>query len=167
MYEKLKELSFKEIIGYAIYSEDEANKFYTNLAKGVGELVAHRFQGFARDEEMHKRMLLSLHRDQFGDENYIVPKGLPPFEGHDLCCDVPTLIGALEKAMLNEHNAFKVYKFLAKEKKEHKKLFDYLGMMERSHYETLKAEKELYEERALDDTKGLHALSHYEWTRLI
>lgn len=167
MYEKLKELKFKEIIGYAIMSEEEAHKYYLNLAKGVGELVAHRFEGIARDEEMHKKILLGLHKDLFETEEYVVPEGLPPFESSEPVDNVANLIGALETAMGNEYNAYKVYKFLARHMKDHKKLFDYLAMMEHGHYDTLKREKELYEERALDEEKPPHYLSPYEWTKIL
>jgi rubrerythrin len=165
MYEKLKELKFKELIGYAIMSEEAANEYYLKLGENVGELVAHRFKSIARDEEMHKKVLLSLHKDLFETEKYVVPKGLPPFESAVKVETVANLIGALETAMQNEYNAYKIYRFLAKHHKDHKKLFEYLAMMEQGHYDTLKAEKELYEERAMDEKKPPHYLSPYEWTK--
>jgi len=151
MYEKLKSLSLKEIIGYAIASEEAANKYYTDLSKEVSQLTAHRFENLARDEAMHKKILLNLHKALFNEEKYVVPEGLPPFESSVDASNVANLISALETAMLNEQNAHKVYKFLAEHHKKHRMIFEYLATMERGHYETLKAEKELYEDKVLEN----------------
>jgi len=151
MYEKLKTLSLNEIIGYAIASEEAANKYYLDLSKKVSELVAFRFENLAKDEEMHRKMLLELHKELFGNENYIVPMGFPPFESSAKIKNVANLIVALGNAILNEYNAYKVYKYLAMHHKEHKSLFEYLAVMEHGHHGALKAEKELYEKRVREE----------------
>jgi rubrerythrin len=151
MYDELEKLSLKEIFGYAIGSEDAANKYYLSLAKSVSQLVAVRFENIARDEAMHKSILLHLHKELFGDENYSYPEGLPPFESSVKIDSVANLIEALNTAMLNEDNAYHVYKYLAKHQKKHKRLFEYLALMERGHYQTLKSEKELYENEVKED----------------
>jgi rubrerythrin len=164
MYEILKTLNFREIVGYAIGSEDAANKYYLDLSKKVNELTAVRFENLARDEAAHKKVLLDLHKQLFGDENYVMPEGVPPFESSVKVDSVDNLIVALGNAMLNEYNAYKVYKYLAKHHKEHRALFEYLAVMERGHYETLKMEKELYEDRTIVDPK-IKALPAYNWTK--
>ncbi len=166
MYEKLKELSIREIIGYTIGSEDAANKYYLDLAKKVNELTAVRFENLARDEAAHKKVLLSLYKELFGDENWVMPEGLPPFESSVKVETVENLITALGNAMLNEYNAYKVYKFLSKHHKEHRALFEYLAVMEHGHYDTLKMEKELYEDRTIVDPH-IKALPAYNWTKFV
>jgi rubrerythrin len=91
---------------------------------------------------------------------------LPPFESSVKVETVDNLIVALGNAMLNEYNAYKVYKFLAKHHKEHRALFEYLSVMEHGHYDTLKMEKELYEDRTIVDPK-IKALPAYNWTKYI
>jgi rubrerythrin len=146
--EKLKALSFKEIIGYAIGSEDAASNFYWMIVKVFepNDLVRNKFESIARDEELHMRALLNLHEDAFGDKNYTVPDGLPPFESVADVEKVESLIEALNIAMENEMSANKVYNFLAKEHKDQRKLFKYLAQTELGHYNVLKEEKGFFDE---------------------
>ena len=148
MEERLQSLSLKEIIGYAIGSEDAASNFYWMIVKVFepNDLVKHKFESIARDEELHMRALLNLHEDAFGDKNYKVPDGLPPFESQAEVERVESLIEALNIAMENEMCANKVYTFLAKQHKDHKKLFKYLAQTEMGHYNVLKAEKGFFDE---------------------
>ena len=151
MYSELKALSLKELIGYSIYSEEESAKFYRHLVKDFDQksLIGHKFETIAKDEEMHKWVLLDLHRELFGDDNYTVPEGLRPFETLVEVKTVHNLINALEIAMQNEYNAQKVYKYLAHEHKEHRKLFKYLAHFEHGHYDILKREKEHFEDEVM------------------
>jgi rubrerythrin len=148
MEEQLKELNLKEIIGYAIGSEDAASNFYWMIVKVFepNDLVRHKFESIARDEELHMKALLDLHEDAFGDRNYTVPDGLPPFESVVEVERVESLIEALNIAMENEMSANKVYIFLAREHKDHRKLFKYLAQTEMGHYNVLKQEKGFFDE---------------------
>ncbi len=144
----IKGLSFKEIVGYSINSENVASTYYWALAKVFepNDLVKARFEALSNEEKLHMKALLDLHKSIFGDEDYVVPEGLPPFESIAEVKTMDSLIEALETAMQNEDNAHKMYLYIAKEHKEHKKLFKYLAMTEKSHYETLKQELEFFQE---------------------
>jgi len=149
MYETLDELSFKEILGYSIRAEEKAKEFYTQISEGLSELMEHRFQSLAADEEIHRQELLRLHEKLFGDKDYVVPEkeGLPPHEGDAQVDTVGSLLETLNTAMENERNAFKIYEYLAKSQEEYEALFKYLAVMEHGHFESLKKEKELLEGR--------------------
>lgn len=155
--EELEKLSLKEILGYAIESEGAAREYYLTLAKNAPELVAVRFENLAREEEMHKKTVSGIYKKHFGDESYTVPENLPPLEGSVKVSTVTSLIRALETAMWNEYNAYKVYKYLAAAEKDHKDLFKYLAAMEEGHYEVLRIEKNTYESHVIEKprTKGL------------
>jgi rubrerythrin len=148
MEENLKSLDLKEIIGYAIGSEEAANNFYWMIVKVFepNDLVKHKFESIARDEELHMRALLNLHEDIFGDKNYTVPDGLPPFESVAEVERVDSLVEALNIAMENEISANKVYTYLASQHREHRKLFRYLAQTEMGHYNVLKEEKGFFDE---------------------
>ncbi|MCK4757231.1 MAG: ferritin family protein [Thermoplasmata archaeon] len=158
MYEELKDLSLKELIGYAIFSEQEAAKFYRHLVKDMDKdsLVAHKFESLAKDEDMHKWVLQDLYRETFGDENWSFPEGLTPFESIVEIETMDSLIEALNAAMQNEYNAFKVYKYMAKTQKDHRKLFKYLSHFEHGHYDVLKREKEHFEDAMMDEPHKRH-----------
>ncbi len=148
MIEVLDTLSFKEILGYSIRAEEKAYEFYTRLAeKTKSSLVSSRYASLAGDEEMHKRELLKLHEKLFGDRKIEVPdkEGLPPHEGDVPIETVRNLVESLEAAIENERNAYKIYKYLAKEKPKHNKLFHYLALMEKAHAESLTDELKLYQ----------------------
>ena len=159
--ETLRGLSLKEILGYAIHSEDVASTYYWTLAKVFepNDLVKAKFQALSNDEKLHKEALLNLYKQTFGDENYSVPEGLPPFESIVDVKTVNSFMEAIETAMQNERNAHDMYMMIAKEHKKHRKLFKYLAQTEMGHYETLKQDlnfvKEDYEEDPTVGTKNL------------
>ncbi|MEW5937774.1 MAG: ferritin family protein [Candidatus Thermoplasmatota archaeon] len=158
MYERLKELGLKEILGYAIDSEEKAHNFYLDLAKNanVNELVAHRFESIGREELIHKTILLGLHKRLFGDAHYLVPEGLPPLESSVEITTLHSLIETLELAMQNEYNAYKIYTYLFKHHHEHRKLFHSLARREQGHYDALRFEKDLFEEEIMEDPHLRH-----------
>ena len=105
MFKELKAMSLRELLGYAIYSEEEAAKFYRHLVKDFDEksLVAHKFESIAKDEDMHKWVLQDLYRELFGTDDYKAPPNLPPFESMVDINSVYNLVDALETAMANEY----------------------------------------------------------------
>ena len=151
--ETLRGLSLKEILGYSIHSEDVASTYYWTLAKVFepNDLVKAKFEALAKDEKLHMEALLHLYKTQFGDENYTIPEGLPPFESIIDVKTVETFMEAIETAMQNEMSAHDTYTFLAKEHKEHRKLFKYLAITEKGHYETLKQDLEFFGSEIEDD----------------
>lgn len=147
MNEVLDTLSFKEIIGYSVKAEEKAHEFYTKLSERTkSSMVSSRYVSLANDEKMHREELLKLHEKLFGDRNIVVPEheGLPPHEGDVKLESVRNLIEALEAAIENERNAYKIYTYLGKKQPEHNKLFTYLALMEKTHAESLNQEKNLY-----------------------
>ncbi len=155
MKEALDKLSFKQILGYSIQAEKNAHEFYMRLSNATSDLVSKRYLSLAEDEKVHKLELVKFHKKLFGDENIEIPKGkgLPPHEGDIELENVRNLIEALDAAIESERNAYKIYTYLAKNKPEHKRFFEYLAMMEHGHQESLKAEKKMYE--ASVDTKEI------------
>ncbi len=156
--EELKKLSLKEILGYAIESEEAAKLYYLELAKNAPELAAIRFENLSREEEKHKIAVQDVYKKRFGGEKYTLPKDLPPLESSVKVTTVTSLIHALETAMQNEYNAQRVYKYLATQEKEHKDLFKYLATMERGHYDVLRSEKESYEDHLTErpEARNMH-----------
>lgn len=150
---KLRGLSLQEILGYSIHSEDVANTYYWTLAKVFepNDLVKAKFEALAKDEQLHKEALLSLYKSEFGDENYAVPEGLPPFESIVDVKTVETFMEAIETAMQNENNAFETYMMIAGQHKEHKKFFKYLAKTEKGHYETLKQDLSFFQDEVNDN----------------
>lgn len=155
MKKKLKALSMKEILGYAIHSEDVASTYYWTLAKVFepNGLVKAKFLALSNDEKLHKEALLSLHKSHFKTAKYVIPKGLPPFESVAGVKTVESFIEALETAMQNERNAHDIYMYLAETNKEHRKLFRYLAKTELGHYESLKQDYNFFTEEAKEDPK--------------
>jgi rubrerythrin len=150
---KLKGLSLKEIIGYSIHSEDVASTYYWTLAKVFepNDLVKAKFEALSRDEKLHMDALLYLHKSTFGDENYIIPEGLPPMESIIEVKTVNSFMEAIQTAMQNEHNAYETYTLIAGQHREHRKLFRYLAMTEKGHYETLKLDLEFFEDEVKNE----------------
>ncbi|ALV63725.1 Rubrerythrin [Thermococcus sp. 2319x1] len=142
---RLEVLSEKEILGYAIASEEDAKAFYLKLAEGKGELIENFFKDLAKAEEAHKTLLLNLYRKLFGDENYTVPEGIPFLESTINAVTLGTMVEAMKTALMNEKVAERVYKLLAKRLPEHKALFDFLATQERAHYKAIEVHKEYLE----------------------
>ncbi len=166
--EKLKDMDLKEILGYAIGSEEAAKEYYTSLAERIAhELAATKFKNIAREEETHKKVLLSLYKKRVGNEKYTVPSNLPPLEGSVDVDNVTSLIHALEIAMQNEYRAYRVYQYLSDTQKEYKDMFTYLANAEKGHHEILNLEKESYERPVMGDPSLLHEKPDEVWKTFI
>lgn len=151
MYEAIDSISFKKLLGYSIEGEEAAKNVYMELSDKMSGLVADRFKQLAEDEGLHKKELLKLHESEFGSRNYEVPEGedLPPHEGELIEIeDVQNLVDAINKSMTAENNAYELYNKLAERNEEHSALFEYIAIMEKGHYESLKAERSLYEKQS-------------------
>ncbi|NJE26288.1 rubrerythrin [Thermococcus sp. MV5] len=142
---KLEKLSEKEILGYAIASEEDARQFYLKLAEGKGELIGEFFRDLANAERVHKTLLLNLYDDIFGDKEYTVPENIPLVESTVNIVTLGNLVEALKTALMNEKTAERVYTLLAQKLPEHKTLFDFLATQERAHYKAIEAHKEYLE----------------------
>ncbi len=149
MYDKIEEVSFKELLGYSIRGEQAAHDAYMALSKKLEGLASEKFESLAMDEKRHKEELLKLHEMEYGDREYVVPdaEGLPPHEGTFVkeIKTVRNLIEAVDRAMKAEDDAYELYSYLSKRNEKYRTLFKYIALMEKGHYESLKAEKYLYE----------------------
>ncbi len=150
IFEELEKLDIKDILGYALESEKTAKVYYMKLAKSASGLAATRLENLAREEEMHEKTVKDVYKKQFGDASYTIPGGLPPLESVVEVDTVTSLIHALETAMKNENNAYRVYTYLAKKLKDHKDLFTYLASMEKGHFDIVKAERDTYESTIIE-----------------
>jgi rubrerythrin len=150
IFEELEKQDVKDILGYALESERAATTYYKTLAKSAAGLAATRLENLAREEEMHEKTVKDIYKKEFGDARYTIPGGLPPLESAVEIDTVTSLIHALETAMKNEYNAYRVYTYLAKKVKTHKSLFTYLAGMEKGHYDIVKTEKDTYESTLIE-----------------
>jgi erythrin-vacuolar iron transport family protein len=68
--ERLVDLSEREILALAIFSEEEDSKIYRGFAEGLREQYpasAKVFDEMADEELRHRTMLFDLYRSKFGD----------------------------------------------------------------------------------------------------
>ena len=66
----LSELSDREILALAIQSEEEDGRIYREFADGLRKAYpasAHVFDEMAKEENEHRRRLLDLYQERFGD----------------------------------------------------------------------------------------------------
>ncbi|WP_048147814.1 ferritin-like domain-containing protein [Palaeococcus ferrophilus] len=143
--ERVSKLSPKEILGYAIASEEGAREFYESLSSKLGELLGDFFRDLARAEESHRKILLTLHEKLFGDTNYSVPEGIPLAERAVEVETVANLIEAMEVALLNEKTAERIYTHLAEALPDHRGILLLLAAQEEAHYASIKSHREYLE----------------------
>ena len=66
-----------EVLGLAVRGEEEAARFYGAMSRRIAnDLVRARYEALAREETLHRRMLLALYRRLTGEES-----GPPPIPG--------------------------------------------------------------------------------------
>ncbi|WP_206203453.1 ferritin family protein [Thermococcus sp. M36] len=146
IFEKLAGLSPREILGYALASEDDAKEFYEHLASKSGALLGEFFKDLAKAEENHKRILLKLYEELFGDTEYPVPEDIPLAETTVKVDTVANLIEAMRVALENEKNAERIYSHLAETLPEHRGIFKFLAAQERAHYAAIRSHTEYLED---------------------
>jgi rubrerythrin len=144
--ERLSKLPPRKILGYAIASEDGAKKFYESLASKLGELLGDFFRDLARAEESHRKLLLGIHKELFGDTDYTVPEGIPLAETSVKVETVANLIEAMRVALINEKTAERLYTHLAEAMPEHRGIFRFLAAQEKAHYASLRSHSEYLED---------------------
>ncbi|WP_297435251.1 ferritin family protein [Thermococcus sp.] len=144
--DRLARLPPKEVLGYAIASEEDARNFYKNLTPKCGELLGRFFDDLATAEEGHKKILLKLHERLFGDRNYVVPKGIPLAETAVRVETVANLIEAMQVALVNEKTAERIYGHLKKRLPEHEQIFGFLAAQEKAHYAAIRSHSEYLED---------------------
>ena len=144
--DKLIKLSPREIVGYAIASEEDAKRFYEALASKSGALLRDFFRELAKAEEGHRTILLKLHESLFGDTDYTVPEGIPFAETSVNVDTVANLIEAMRVALVNEKTAERIYNHLGKILFEYRGIFGFLAAQERAHYASIRSHVEYLED---------------------
>jgi len=149
--------SVKDLIGYAIRSEIDSNRAYSDLTEKVSNaLLKEKFQWLAYEEKKHKEILEKLFNALFQDETLEVPD--QPAEELLKRIEVTpssSLVDILYQAMESEKSAENFYSHLAQRVNEpQKKILQYLSRVEHSHYMMLESEYNLaqdYEDYAEKD----------------
>jgi len=135
--------SVKELLAYAIRSEMDSNKAYSDLADRVSNpLLKEKFQWLAFEENKHKQMLITLHGTLFSGQTIQIPD--KPSEELLKRIEITpssSLLDILYQAMDSEKSAEEFYARLAERMEPtQKKLLLYLSKVEHSHYVMLKSE---------------------------
>lgn len=135
--------SVKDLLGYAVRSEIDSNKAYTDLSDRVSNpLLKEKFHWLAFEENKHKEILMKLHQVLFPNQTIQIPEepSKELFKSIDVSPSTP-LIEILHQAMESEKFAENFYARLANRVGEgQKRLLHYLSKVEHSHYLMLKTE---------------------------
>jgi len=146
--DKLKSLSFKEALSYAIFNEEDEAKYYAELAqKAKRPSVRALFLQMSDESLEHKERLYSLFKKVFPDEEP-VKIDAPPVEVAPFYPEfekVEDYLHALEYCMESELFAKRTYEILSTkaEDEEARALFAQLALMEEEHYERIRKVYEL------------------------
>ena len=132
--------SVDDILAYAIGKEEEAVQFYTDLAgKEKFKAVKETFEGFAKEEEKHVKLLTNLKTDKGKVEAYEL-EAIPDLKISDYLVETEYKEGMfmqdiLRIAMKREEVAVKLYNDLAgkTDNAEVKKVLGLLAQEEAKH----------------------------------
>ena len=147
--DKLKGLSPKELLSYAIKNEHEEAEYYAKLAGKVRKLsVRALFIKMSDESRAHEEFLLRLFQKLFPGEEP-VDVDVPPVEVLPLYSkfeSVESYLDALRYCMMSELLAKAVYEQLAKvsPNEDTKELAIALAAMEQEHYEEIKKVYDLF-----------------------
>ncbi len=144
-----RDLTAVEVLGFAVQSEEEAAKFYGDLAKVVGNpLVRARFEELAREEVRHRGIIVALYGKLTGEA------GAPPkVPGNPTLAEEATprmVVEELEEllslAIARERKARDFYRAAAKKASDEttRRTLEYLADIERGHELLLATELEAY-----------------------
>jgi rubrerythrin len=135
--------SLKDLLAYAIRSEMDSNKAYSDLVDRVSNpLLKEKFQWLAFEENKHKQVLIKLHEALFSGQTIQIPD--KPSEELLKRIEIrpsSSLLDILYQAMESEKSAEEFYARLSdRMEKTQKRLLLYLSKVEHSHYVMLKSE---------------------------
>jgi rubrerythrin len=134
-----------EIMGIAVRAEMDAAAIYRGLQARVrNEVLKQKLDFLAKEEDRHQLLLERLFKDKYPGRALQVPAAGRPAKGVPLV-ETGSVIDLFTLAMGKEKEAEEYYKD-AKARIEDpaaKKVLDYLGRVERSHYYMLKSEIDL------------------------
>ncbi|EEB73257.1 ferritin family protein [Thermococcus sp. AM4] len=146
--DRLKSLSFKEALSYAIFNEEDEAKYYAELAqKAKRPSVRALFLQMSDESLEHRDRLYRLFKKVFPNEEP-VKVDAPPVEVAPFYPEfekVEDYLHALEYCMESELFAKRTYEILSTkaEDEEARALFAQLALMEDEHYERIKKVYEL------------------------
>lgn len=135
--------SIKELLGFAVRSEMDSNKTYSDLAERVkNPLLKEKFQWLAYEEKKHKEVLEKLFDALFSGEKLVVPEQMATeLIKHIEVTPSSGLVDILYQAMESEKSAEDFYARLASRVDEpQSKILKYLSKVEHSHYMMLRSE---------------------------
>lgn len=145
----ISQVSLKDLIGFAIRSEIDSNKVYSDLANRYSNpLLKEKFNWLAYEEKKHKMALEKLAKSLYGKEKITIPEK-PSEELFKTVIIKPssTLVDLLFQAMESEKKAEEFYASLVERvETPYKSLLEYLSQVEHSHYVMLKGEYTLAQE---------------------
>jgi rubrerythrin len=153
-------LTVIEILGIAIKKELDAATFYRKLAEHiVNPIVKNRFLALAKDERLHRALLLAEYKRMTGEAK------APPTPAMEFARDEKFdfqkfgVDAALQFAIAAERDAQKLYSEAAKISADPRgrRMLDYLVEFERGHERQLKAEMDFFKKAPLwfEDTEDL------------
>jgi len=142
------QLTTVEILGLAIRSEEEAAKFYGDLAKRIRNGLARaKYEGLAKEEASHRHLLVGLYRKLTGEERPPHIPGHPTVaEGGGVPVETESIEELLKIAIGREEAAHAFYLALAPRMQESasRRLVEYLADIERGHELMLRSELEAF-----------------------
>jgi rubrerythrin len=143
-----EELTTVEILGLAIRSEEEAAKFYGDLAKRIGNALARaKYEALAREESSHRQILINLYRKMTGEKRPPEITGEPAVaEGGGVHVETEGLERLLQVAIEREQRAGNFYREMSSKMEDAngRRLLQYLADIERGHEVMLASELEAY-----------------------
>lgn len=143
-----EELTTVEILGLAIRSEEEAAKFYGDLAKRIkNDLAKAKYEALAREESSHRQLLVNLYRRMTGEKMPPEITGEPvTAEGGGAHIETEDLERLLQLAIEREQRAGDFYRETSSRMKDAngRRLLQYLADIERGHEVMLASELEAY-----------------------
>lgn len=149
------QLTSLEVIGLAVRSEEDAAKFYTHIAQMIeNDLVRAKYQHLAKEEVMHRKLLVQHYKEMSGEAAKPPPiPGTPQTaEGGAIPDEIADSLGDLLKlAIEREYAARDFYRRAAAASVDlsGKRLLEYLAHVEQGHATMLENEHAAY----LEDKK--------------
>ena len=129
--------SFSEVLDYAIWNEEEAAKFYSEMAKRpIPEEVKKVFEDFARMELRHKETLEKVKAGKVRLKDQVVQNlGIAKIAEEAQINENATFADAIVLAMKRENEAYRLYIELAAaaETRETLDIFALLAQQEARH----------------------------------
>lgn len=142
-----RDLTAVEILGIGARSEEESYKLYRKLAQRVkNKIVKEKLLGLAREEKLHKEILLKKYYELTGERfPPIPPRGRERKEV--INTEEIAIKELIQLAIRKEREAYKLYSLGASKAKDlrGKYMLEYLASFEKNHEKILKAELDILE----------------------